>query len=154
MDGVLNCRYTERLIFSFLFVSPEKIELLKQLVEHTGARIVLSSTWRYGWADIETGKDDTTDAKCFLALKTELQNYGLELLDYTPVTSDDMYQRGTEIEMWLNAWKGESIESFVILDDLNGRYLRPHAGKLVQTSMSKGLQQVHIEKAIKLLNKT
>ncbi len=154
MDGVLNCRYTERLIFSFLFVSSEKIELLKQLVERTGAKIVLSSTWRYGWADIDSGKEDTTDAKCFIALKEELENYGLDFLDYTPVMSEDMYQRGTEIGMWLKLWKGDYIDSFVILDDLNGRYLRPYAGKLVQTSMARGLQQVHIDKAVNILNKT
>ena len=66
IDGVLNCKYTKEEIFFFPFVSPKKIELLKQLIERTGAKVVLSSTWRHGWADIEAGINDSTDAKCFL----------------------------------------------------------------------------------------
>ena len=90
IDGVLNCIYTKEEIYSFTFVSPQKIELLKQLVERTGAAVVLSSTWRHGWADMDAGINDSTDAKCYVALKKELENYGISLLDYTPVTNKAM----------------------------------------------------------------
>ncbi|MFR1854625.1 MAG: HAD domain-containing protein, partial [Beduini sp.] len=49
IDGVLNCEYCKIKIDGVHFVMDEKIILLKQLVDRTGAKIVLSSTWRYGW---------------------------------------------------------------------------------------------------------
>lgn len=153
IDGVLNCRYTKEEIYSFTFVSVKKIELLKVLIECTDAKVVLSSTWRCGWADIEAGITDSISAKCFIALKKELEKYNIYLLDYTPITNGDMDRRGEEIDRWLRAWNGETIESFVILDDLNGLYMRPHSGRLVQTSMDKGLQDFHVDKAITLLEK-
>lgn len=153
IDGVLNCRYTKEEIYSFTFVAPKKIELLKQLMEHTGAEVVLSSSWRHGWADLDAGIKDSMDVKLFTALKDELEKYNIHFIDYTPITNGVRGMRGEEVDMWLKSWKGEEIESFVILDDLNGVFLRPYASRLVQTSMSKGLQDYHIEKATVLLNK-
>ena len=47
-------------------------------------------------------------------------------------------------------WQGETIESFVILDD--GNRMKPHNAKLVQTSFMKGLEPKHVKKAINILN--
>ena len=153
VDGVLNCRFTKEEIMGYTFVSPMKIELLKQLVEKTGAKIVLSSTWRQGWEDINIGKVDSIDAKCFIALKNELEKYDISMFDYTPFLDDE--ERGNEIDMWLkeNEKCEEEIESFVILDDMNGRHLRPHANHLIRTSMAQGLLQKHVDLAVKILLK-
>lgn len=80
IDGVLNCKFTKKEIFWFAFVSPQKIELLKQLIERSGAKVVLSSTWRRGWADMGNGICDSIDAKCYVALKSELEKYGISFL--------------------------------------------------------------------------
>lgn len=47
VDGVLNCRGTrERSPHRTLGVEPSKASLVRRIVAVTGARIVLSSTWR------------------------------------------------------------------------------------------------------------
>lgn len=157
IDGVLNCMHCKTKIDGFNFIMDEKIELLKQLVERTGAKIVLSSTWRFGWAYMEApGEKDAfqqREIRHFLALKEKLHEFGLELMDYTPVINEGMNHRGEEIAQWLKEWEGEPIESFVILDDLNGKYLRPYSDKLARTPIRKGLEQRHVDLAVKILEK-
>lgn len=150
VDGVLNCSDTEE-IFYMTFVSPQKIELLKELVDRTGAKVVLSSTWRYGWLDVEKGLDSIV-AKCFIALKQELEKYDITLLDYTPITNYCMNNRGGEISFWLAAHADENIESYVILDDTCVDFLSPHEKHLVHTSEKDGLLQEHVNHAIEILN--
>ncbi len=150
VDGVLNTNYTQETVYGFTFVADSKLELLKQLIDLTGAKVVLSSTWREGWADMDAGQD-TRDVRLFVALRDKLKEYGIDLLGYTPVTDRGMQNRGAEIDMWLKDWKGEPIESMVILDDLDGRYLRPWSRKLVRTSMVTGLIQKHVDAAVKIL---
>lgn len=157
IDGVLNCTHCKMKIDGFNFVMDEKIELLKQLVDRTGAKIVLSSTWRFGWAYMEaSGEKDAfqqREIRHFLALQEKLREFGLELMDYTLVINEDMNHRGEEIDQWLREWKGEPVESFVILDDLNGKYLRPYSDRLVRTPIRKGLEQRHVDLAVKILGK-
>lgn len=157
IDGVLNCTHCKMKIDGFNFVMDEKIELLKQLVDRTGAKIVLSSTWRFGWSYIEaSGEKDAfqqREIRHFFALQEKLREFGLEFLDRTPVLNESMNHRGEEIDQWLREWKGEPVESFVILDDLNGKYLRPHSDRLVRTSIRNGLEQRHVDLAVKILEK-
>lgn len=159
IDGVLNCEYCKIKIDGVHFVMDEKIILLKQLVDRTGAKIVLSSTWRYGWVYMQDTHIPENDAfwkreiRHFLALQEKLREFGVEFLDRTPVLNESFNHRGEEIDQWLREWEGEPVESFVILDDLNGKYLRPHAGRLVRTSLRKGLIQKYVELAVKILEK-
>lgn len=152
IDGVLNTWYTKEELDGYIFVDDSKIELLKQLIDRTGACVLLTSTWRQGWADLDAGLN-TMEADHFIALRDKLREFGIEFLDYTPITDERMKRRGEEIDMWMKNWKGESIESIVLLDDLSGYYLRPYSGRLVQTSGAKGLLQKHVNSAIKMLNK-
>ena len=148
VDGVLNCEYTKEKIDDILFVMDSKIELLKTIIDQTGAKVVLSSTWRQGWLDMEHGIN-SREVCHFLALQEKLTEHGIELLFRTPIhTIDD---RGAEIEEWLKTRNGEPIESYVLLDDMNGRYLRPHSNRLVRTSFQKGLLPKHVKLAGRLL---
>lgn len=102
-----------------------------------------------------SGAKDTfqeREIRHFLALQEKLREFGLELMDYTPVINENFNRRGEEIDQWLKEWDGEPVESFVILDDLNGRYLRPHSSRLVRTSIMYGLLPKHIKAAIKILS--
>lgn len=74
-------------------------------------------------------------------------------MDYTPITNGAMNRRGEEIGMWLESWEGEPIKSLVILDDQNGCYLRPFSNRLIRTSIMKGLEQKHVDLAVKMLEK-
>ncbi len=150
VDGVLNCSHCKVFIDEFLFVMDEKIELLRQLIDKTAAKVVLTSTWRQGWYDMEQGLE-TRDAVHFIALRDKLKAFGIELFSYTPLPCKA--ERGEEIGAWFQEIEGEEIEGFVILDDMDGRYLRPYANRLVRTSFMEGLKQKHVKLAEKLLNK-
>lgn len=152
VDGVLNSLSCKEKIDGYLFVEDEKIALLKELIDHTGAKVVLSSTWRYGWYAMEHFEEsrdsDLRDIHMFEKLRDKLLEYGIELLGYT----EDFGRRGEEISAWLKKWTGEPIEAYVILDDMGGIEIRPHCRYLVQTSISQGIEPKHVKKAIKLLN--
>lgn len=152
VDGVLNSLSCKEKIEGYIFVEDEEIARLKELIDHTGARAVLSSTWRYGWYAMEHIKkpdeNDLRDIYMFEALRDKLQEHSIELLDYT----EDFGRRGDEISDWLKKWTGEPIESYVVLDDMASIEIQPHCKYLVQTSLSRGLEPKHIKKAINILN--
>ena len=103
VDGVLNSdEYFDRVknlhiqgIQSEIDVN--KISLLKRAMDETGAKVVLSSSWRY----TEMGKE----------LRKLLSNYGI-YADITPLIEN---KRGLEKKQWLLEHK--NVENFVILDD-------------------------------------
>lgn len=156
IDGVCNAGWAanrpEYKRNGFLFVIPQKLELLRRIVDVTDAKLVMSSTWRYGYYDLQNGIK-SRDADDYIALVEKFAEYGLEFIGHTPITNGSMNRRGEEIDMWLKSWDGEPVESYAILDDLNGCYLRPHSGRLVRTSFMEGLLPKHVELAVKLLNK-
>ena len=148
VDNVLNyvgCKYT---LGNMYFVDDEKLLLVKNLCDETNAKIVLSSTWRKGFYDLENGQSNTKDAQDYLQLVKKFNEYELEIFSHTPML--DEKNRGLEIENWLKNWKGEPIEKFVILDDMQN--MKPYGKYLIQTSMMTGLKEKHIKKALTILN--
>lgn len=133
VDGVLNHgKQIEK-------IEDDKIQLLKQIIDETGARIVLSSDWRF-----LLGTDDEDMA----LLQEKLKSIGTEIMSSTPDSKHGY--RGAEIYQWINEWQGETIDKFVILDDRDD--MKPYMNRLVQTSFNLGLQEKHVKRAIKLLN--
>ena len=53
VDGVLNSQqlFEKCEDDQLISVDEDNIKNLKTIVDATGAKIVLSSSWRYGWAD-------------------------------------------------------------------------------------------------------
>ena len=155
IDGVLNSGYTKERIEGYTFVDASNIRFLKELIDQTGAKVVLSSTWRRGWALLDTRDEESLtssekqDIRLFEALKARLLEYGIELMSYTR----DFAQRGTEIDAWLKEWTGEPIEAFVILDDMDDWELKPHGDHLVQTGFYAGLEPKNVRRALDVLNK-
>lgn len=147
VDGVLNnigCR--TRTPSGCYFVDDKKVALLKELVDATGAKVVLSSDWRRGWADLDNGVE-TKDSIDFCMLRDKLQEYGIEMIDYTMITEEGY--RGNEIKMWLDSWEGEEIESILILDDDDD--MKPLKHFLLQTSFADGLTKRHVKRGIERL---
>ena len=174
VDGVLNGygRFTEIIYFlakklrmlgllkhyhDIFGVHTRKVKLLSKIVKKTGAKIVLSSSWRFGW-DVPYEEKDGHQRK----LVDKLAKYGMTIRDRTGYARDakSATQRETEIREWLSSH--DNVKSFVVLDD--EQYdLKGFIGKeLVKTSEkdyiqgnwyeNTGLKRKHVKQAIKILN--
>ena len=149
VDGVLNSEkdLLEAKEKSELFDRP--LALLKELVESTKAKIVVSSTWRIGCS--KSGRNSWYGEGIFKTLTDRLAEYQMEVYDITPVIIDKPgVQRGDEIRAWLENAK-EEIDAFVILDD-DADMCEFTGTNLVQTSMKTGLLEYHVEIAKSILN--
>ncbi len=149
VDGVLNCKHTKESFAGYVFVSDDKIRLLKRIIEATDAQIVLSSSWREGWFYKDHAPHTTsTELDLFEALQDKLLDYDIEMLDYTA----ELGHRGLEIDAWLKGCVDEEIKAYVILDDMDEAELVPHSSHLVQTDFYEGLTEKDVIMAIEMLN--
>ena len=147
IDGVLNSDGCKASYENVYFVDEKKIKLLAYLVNVTGAKIILSSSWRYGAIDVMKGIN-SFEADLYTALEDTLEEYDLYIYDCTGISGST---RGDEIDEWIRE-KKDVIESYVILDDMPIEYFGKHADYLVQTNILQGLEREHIISAIQILN--
>lgn len=113
IDGILNVSFPHRDEFGSLF-HPHFESNLKRLIDATGAKIVISSSWRYsGLSEMQRMwkqrnlAGEVIDITCDCA----------QIVDKGICQFYDMVERGHEIQEWLNTHDG--IEQYVILDDDN-----------------------------------
>ena len=148
IDGVLN---SDTYLESRLDKSEDnridlsRVKLLADLVKSTGAKIVLTSTWRVDWNIIPLlcGDFGKYLNKCFAM-------HGLSISDKTPVISL-LGDRRKEILIWLSRHRGE-WESFVIIDDMNYGWNELNNRVVITNPQGYGLEEEHMQKAIELLN--
>jgi hypothetical protein len=146
IDGVLNCASTTNRIGIHLFVDGKKVDLLKTILDATDAKIVLSSSWRYGAFTTATAEE-----QLFLVeLLRVFREHGLELWhSVTPPSADGCLHRGKEILKWLETNPG--VEKWVVIDDvaedLDG--VMDHA---VITTWENGLTKALAKRIINMLN--
>lgn len=145
IDGVVNCYDTkERAPSKVIGVEQRLITHIKEIVDATGAKLVLSSTWRKDWAfDLMNGKD-------WHYLRDEFAKQGLQFLDYTPSRRDS--HRGEEIKEWLESTEYD-VESYVVIDDEMFDIWDLHDGHMVQTSAMTGIKPGAVKMAIEILSK-
>jgi hypothetical protein len=98
IDGVLNVNFPSHDEYGRCF-HPNFVDNLKYIIDETGAKIVISSTWRFSGLVI-------------MKEMWEKRNLPGEIIDITPHI--DICKRGEEIEYWL---KNNEVDSFVIVDD-------------------------------------
>ena len=145
IDGVVNCWDTkERAPSKVIGVEQRLIAHIKEIVDATGAKLVLSSTWRKDWAF------DLLDGKDWIYLRDEFAKQDLYFLDYTPSRRDS--HRGEEIKEWLES-TGYDVESYVVIDDDIFDILDLHEGHVVQTSYETGIEPDGVKMAIEILEK-
>ena len=148
IDGVLNYEGYERLTRSGTrFVDPVLIKRLKKIIDRTGAKVVLSSTWRRGIYDMREGLTNTVDALDAEELFAELNRYGVEIFDMTPMCG--FIPRAEEIMRYLDGWNGEAVEQFAILDDFP--LMSPYESNFICTDCFTGLSEADVDAAIELL---
>ncbi len=144
IDGVLNSRrYDAQRTQTDGNIDPACLTLLASLVKRTGARIVLTSSWRTHWDPCGNGSDAVGRS-----LAQIFSENGTPLFSKTPVRH--AMSRSLEIAAWMAL--RDDIEAFVILDDMRfgwGR-LEPF---LVRTdyNIGCGLGASHVDRAAAIL---
>lgn len=142
-DGVLNSEKYVRAQNEYgVIIDPEKMLMLKHIIDKTNAKTVLSTSWREHW-DKDSFLCDETGKQ----INEIFKKYGIKIYDKTPFLKEGREQ---EILCWLNCNK--DTESFVVLDDrfLSADYLYGH---FVKTSgYRNALTKEDAVKAIEILN--
>lgn len=150
-DGVLNSKqfWVRRLVRNPFWklaeraqkdLDPEAIGHLNRVIRETGAKVVVSSTWRKGRTVEEL--QQILDRNGFVG----------EVVGKTPSLcwADDGRRlwRGDEIQAWLD--QHPEVDSFAIVDDDSDMSHLMH--RLVLTRWNKGLKTGHADLLIRLLN--
>ena len=164
VDGVLNSQATLNVDES---LEDSLILRLKKIVDATGAKLILSSSWREFYPAVRKlmNKLDKYDmhlsgmtghgvSKEFVAEKGFIPTKRYVYVDYnyeTGLREEAVYDRGAEIAWWLDKHTG--VDSFVILDDDTYDIMPYYPDNLVNTSYKTGLTDADVEKSIKILNK-
>ena len=148
IDGVLNSRAYDRKRDwnKQTDIDETRLPLIREIVDATDAKIVLSSTWRQHWEKARERCDE--DGRY---INRTFAKYGLFIFDKTPDLGDRGLRRD-EIKRWLKETK-EEIETFVIIDDyrygwgdLSERFVK------TDPNFRLGIEKEQVTQAIKILN--
>jgi len=121
-DGVLNSELSVCELGTRYKFWPASIKALNELLAESGARVVISSTWREHWTLSENA--------------ASLERAGLLPGRVVGKTCVSGGERGIEIDSWLRSVP-YSVESFVILDDKDDMAM--HRERLVRVDPEVGL---------------
>lgn len=113
VDGVLNWAYCDARCGGFIGISGSKLKLLKQIVDATRAKIVLTSTWKI---DYEKYMEDPFlySSGAGKYLREKFRSHNLKIFDTTTRYETNIAHRGEGIHNYV---KENNVGSFVILDD-------------------------------------
>jgi hypothetical protein len=141
-DGVLNS-------YEFMRSSPGRLDRLdpaavsrlNAIVDRSGAKVVISSTWR-----LKRSLDEIRRLLAELGFRGEVIGRTPDLVGHGLV--DPYVARCQEIQTWIDG-HGEPLESFAILDDA---YLEEVAQFLVRTETETGLLDEHVVAVLEMLD--
>lgn len=153
IDGVLNVIPKSHDDFGGTF-HEDFVENLRRIIDETGAKIVISSSWRFSGLE-------------WMQKMWQFRNLPGDVIDVTTAFADKKLNlnywdvvRGHEIKVWLDAHT--DIENYVILDD-DLDMLDEQMNNYVQCSDNKdhpdcidigyGLTKICAEKTIEILNR-
>ena len=156
IDGVLNVYGTEHDEYGQIF-HEHLVENLRTIINETGAKIVISSTWRF------SGLQRMKDLWKFRNLPGEVIGITIDCYDLIADGRFEFYDdvtRGHEIQDWIDDNKNR-IQSYVILDDDND-FLPSQRLNFVRTAnninhpdsidVGYGLTKICADNAIRILN--
>lgn len=142
-DGVLNSdKFLRKSENKGAIVDPKCMVLLKQIIDETNAKIVLSTSWREHWEQNAEKCDETGRL-----INRIFEDFEMSVFQKTPLLNTN---REAEIKAWLDG--RNDVENFVVLDDrvLSAPFLNSH---FVKTSNSKGgLDEEGVKKAVLILD--
>lgn len=149
IDGVLNTanyqswrQFLGKVIYddNGHLSAPSAVKNLARLIKHTGAKIILSSSWRLDGLDV------------MRRMWKERKMPG-EIYDITPyVNARDypLYTRGIEVKIWLekNGYVGCPD---VIIDDIDD-FLEEQNHRVILTNYKRGLTRIAMFRCMQMLN--
>lgn len=154
IDGVLNVCYPERDQYGSRF-HPHFEENLKRLIDKTGAKIVISSSWR------SDGLEVMIEMWKYRNLPGEVVGITCSEEHIKKILNKDKVVRGDEIQEFLDTYK-DDISNYVILDD-DCDMLPEQFDNFVQCSDNQthedcidigyGLTSLCVDRAIEVLNR-
>ena len=140
VDGVLNSAFDVTVENQF---DDKMVDWLVYLVNESGAKIVVHSSWKYH-------KDSLKK------LTDRLAQSGLETFDVTPTIFGPNCGRVNEIKQWLNEHPHDP-ERWVMLDDWD--YRKEFGKHMIQTwshdnnKCGFGLNEAYVKQALAILNR-
>ena len=147
IDGVLNSSdYRKQLGIKYFseIIDQSKMPLLKNIVDATDAKIVLSTSWRKFWNEGEPQLDPVGHY-----IDEVFAEYGLSVFDKTPVMEES--GRNAEIKAWLDGkWY---VDNYVILDDKDFGWSPELRAHFIRTDLNgDGLEETQVQEVIDVLN--
>jgi len=148
IDGVLNSRhYDLERTATDGNIDESRLPLLKKIIEQTGAKIVLSSSWRKHWNESDALCDEIGKE-----LNTVFGRYGLKIHGKT-ADGGIAASRPEEIRAYLSSLDTQPT-SFAILDDVSFGWGELGSFTVVTNHyIGRGLEMRHVDAAIDILNK-
>jgi hypothetical protein len=128
-------------------LDPDAIKLLNKVIEQTGCKVVISSSWRKLF-ELDALREILRDQNGFVG----------DIIDRTPIIWRQV-QRGEEVQMWLREYARklsagevtEPIEGIACIDDdsdFDGMF-----DWLVKTQWDLGIQPEHVEQVVATMKK-
>ena len=137
-------------------IDNEKVELVKQICDATGAKIVISSSWR------RYTLEQTIEA--ITTRETKIGHNPFPYPEYIIDITSRMYGfkygnkethyglcRGVEIDRWL--WEHQDVTNYVILGD-DSDMLLSQKKHIIKTHALRGISKRDVKRAINILTKT
>ena len=136
----------DRIKHKLSMIDDRAIANLNRIIEETGCKVVLSSSWR-----------SCVEAENLLTeYILKVKGFKYELYDVTPRLwfNDFSIRRGEEIQLWIDKESEKNeIESFVILDDVDFDMLPEQMNNFIHVDGQVGLTDRDVFAAIEILNK-
>ena len=149
IDGVLNTAFTRK---RNEYIDDFRVKLLSDIVQQTNAKIVLTSTWRFGFKRTFFGLKPINNST--KALVEHLSKHHLKIYDILPDSPNE--QRTYDVLVYIRT---HNIQKFVVIDDEEFNFQSPqfkeHFFKTefnTSNEQSSGLTQKITERIIKYFN--
>ena len=127
----------------------EKLLLLKEIIDKTNAKIVVSSSWKVGYNNVDKFIETLGGRRKSETIKNNGNMFWFCNNIYD-ITDSNGSWRGDEIQRWIDGHK-EEIETYVILDD-DSDMRENQLFNFVQTDGYEGITSREVKLCIKILN--